>query len=153
MKKIFFSAALAAALVVAPAAVDAKKPDNPPAKSKRCKTVNRGFSVSGTNAVFTVTQNPDGTYDGSVTLKATKANKHARKSGVNAKDDTPETFQLDDTKIKGKDPATTQPDDTVKLTGKIKYAKKGSKKHPCGDQGFGSDRYGDPTIRKAHIRD
>ena len=155
MTKIMLTAVLGAALVAAPAAVEAKKPDNPGAQgnqgSKRCKSIKRGFVVKGTNASFAVTQNPDGTYDGSVTLTATKANRHAEKSGVNADDQTPETFQLDDTKIKG-DPAAVQPDDTVKLIGKVPYAKKGSRKRPCDDQGFGEDRYGDPAIRKASIK-
>ena len=150
MKRILMAAVMAAALVVAPAAI-AKKPDNAGSKSKRCAPAKVGFVVQGNNAVFTVTQNTDGTYDGEVTLTATQANKHARKSGVNDEDTAPETFQLDDAKIVG-DPATVTPTDTVKLVGKIERSKRGGKKKPC--EGFNADdRYGDPAIRKATIND
>lgn len=154
MKRILMAAVMAAALVVAPAAT-AAKPENPGSqgqgKSKRCAPSKVGFVVQGNNAVFTVTQNTDGTYDGEVTLTATQANKHARKSGVNDEDTAPETFQLDDAKIVG-DPATVTPTDVVKLVGKIERSKRGGKKKPC--EGFNADdRYGDPKIRKATIND
>lgn len=171
MKRIALTAVLGAALIAGPASVDAhhraghtKGPKGPPPKAKKCGVVKRGFVVRGTNASFAVTQNADGTYDGSVTLTATRANRHARKSGVNASDSTAETFALDDTKIKlvgvtdGSDPDTTvdpddvQATDVVRLIGKIPFAKRGPRKRPCGDQGFGSDRYGDPTIRRANVK-
>jgi hypothetical protein len=171
MKRTILAAVLGAALVVVPA-VDAKKPPKKAPHSKktpsskgRCGVVNKGWVVSGDNATFTVTQNADGTYDGTVTLTAHSANHHAKKSGVNATDTNSETFNLDDAKIvfgpdvtDGADADTTVgpgdvlATDTVKLIGKVPYAKKGSKKKPCtGHEDFGSDRYGDAKIRQVTV--
>lgn len=172
MKRVFLSAVLGAALIVTPVAQanhgsnHGKKPTQKktPDSKGRCGVVKKGFVVTGNNAVFNVTQNSDGTYDGTVTLTATQTNSHAKKSGVNATDTNPETFNLDDTKItfgegvtdgadEGTDvgPADVVASDRVKLIGKVAYAKKGSKKNPCSDRGFGSDRYGDYKIRKATV--
>ena len=171
MKRLVITA-LAGVLAVAVPAQAHHKPghDKPnthsnhsPSSKGRCGVVNRGWNVTGDNATFAVTKNADGTYDGTVTLITTGGNSHAHRSGVNSTDTTPETFNLDDTKIifenvtDGDDvdtevgPADVLATDTVKLIGKIPYAKKGSKKKPCADRGFGTDRYGDVKIRQAVV--
>jgi hypothetical protein len=163
------------ALIAVPA--QAKKPNHgksethkthakkAPESKGRCGVKKVGWNVSGDNATFAVTKNADGTYDGTVTLTAHKANGHAENSGVNADDTTAETFNLDNTKINFGEDVTDGPDegtdvgpadvvatDTVKLNGKVQRAKKGSKKKPCAArEGFNDKRYGAYTVRKATV--
>ena len=164
MKKILSMTAALALLV--PAAATAERPSSPgsqgkgktPSSKGRCGKVNKGYVVAGTLVSHTLTQNPDGTYDGTVTVKVTKANSHAKKSGATT--DSEQTYTLDDDKVSFGEGVTDGADegtdvgladvvagDKVRVLGKIAVQKKGSKKKACP-----GDRYGAVDVRKVGFK-
>src|SRR5436305_7103614 len=94
MKRLIVGALAVSAVIAVPAQANHGKPgthspnnhSHSHSSKGRCGVVNRGFTVTGNNATFAVTQNTDGTWSGDVTLTATGANSHAHKSGVNSTD-------------------------------------------------------------------
>lgn len=105
-------------------------------KSNRCKVHAHAFIVAGALESASLTKNADGSYDGSVTLKVERTNKHAR-----AHDGTSQTYTLDDAKVGFNvpdrdasgtvDAADLRPGDRVKLHGKVTR-----KNRKCDQTGF-----------------
>jgi opacity protein-like surface antigen len=164
LKRLVLAATLSVALATGATVAQADQPTHPPhppkanTHSKRCGIVKRAFIVSGDHATFAGTKNADGTYTGDLTLSPNRANRAARKSGVDTKNHTPITLHLENTKVKftggATDLSSLQPTDKVKVIGKIPYAKKGGHgKNACPDAGFGSDRYDSDhiTVRKVTV--
>jgi hypothetical protein len=177
LKKLMLSSAVAVALSVGVTAAQADNASHPnhghhhsaqsPTQGHRCGVVKKGFTVYGDQASSTATQT-NGKWNGPFTINdITRVNHHAKKAGLDPLPFTSGvTFTLSNTQVifvgvtdinadtqVGLD--DLQPTDTVKLIGKIKYAKKGGHgDNACPDQGFGSDRYDDPdsaTIRQVVI--
>jgi hypothetical protein len=172
LKKLMLSSAVAVALSVGVTAAQADNPTHPnhghhhsaqsPTQGHRCGVVKKGFTVYGDQASSTATET-NGKWNGPFTINdITRVNHHAKKAGLDPLPFTSGvTFTLSNTQVifvgfpPGSTLANLQPTDTVKLIGKIKYAKKGGHgDKACPDQGFGSDRYDDPdsaTIRQVVI--
>ena len=125
---------------------DRSKPDGKNPGSHKCKPHKVAYVASGTLESWSLTENTDGTYSGSVTVVVKHTNHHA----AGDKSSTPKaykvenvrlTFGLPDTDKDGK-PGTDDlaKGDSVKLIGKIStLAKK------CSHTGF------TPTITARHI--
>jgi len=112
---ILATALLALAVIVVPA--QAAKPPKPP-KPPKCVAHAVSYNVSGTlTTAGALTANSDGTYSGSLTVKVTKANDHAK-----ADKGTTRSYTLDHAKVSfGHGVSTTAPavNSRVKLKGTI----------------------------------
>src|SRR4051812_12269404 len=117
-------------------------------------TIHRGFVVKGTLVSFTAdAQATTDTTEASVTLTVTKANKHARRSGVAKGDEVTYTAATDEhgfkVRLSGFETNDT-PDagDKVRVVGKIDYTKK-----KCAPGTTREERYGDVNVRRVKIVD
>ncbi len=150
MKKFAALAALLAVGVVAPAQADkpdragradeAQKPSNAnKGKAKgRCVARSVGFNASGTLLEATLTAGAPGRYDGTISVKVTRANHGAPKGD--------QTYTLTGVRVRfgeGVDAAAPAVGSRVKISGKItKLAKK------CPTEGF------EPTVTvtRVHVK-
>jgi hypothetical protein len=133
-------------------------------KGKNCAAHNVGYQVSGTLVTMTPDDPNVAGNQGTVTLKVTAANSHARKSGEIADQDadkkgvqvvdatltvpaTGDDFEL---KLNGfEEPDTPSEGDRVKVSGRIPLTKK-----RCAPAGTSTaDRYGTPDVRRVTISD
>lgn len=159
--------AAAGALLAAPAAAIAAKPENAgkgKGKAKSCaKSATVGYQVGGTLVSVTADDPATESSEATVTLLVTSANAHARKSGeladqnaakkgLQVKDATytvpaGDAFTLKLNGYEGTD--TPSVGDRVKVSGKIKLTKK-----RCAPGGTSTaDRYGAPDVKKVTVTD
>lgn len=114
---------------------------------KRHCTIHRGFVVRGTLVSFTGGDSP------SVTLTVTKANRHARRSGISKGDEVTYSAATDENGFKvrlskyetGEAPKAG---DKVRVVGKIEYTKK-----KCAPDKSLEERYGDVNVKRVRIVD
>ena len=161
--------AAAGALLAAPAAGIAAKPENAgkgkgKGKAKSCaKAATVGYQVGGTLVSVTGDDPATEASEATVTLLVTSANAHARKSGELADQNaTKKGLQVKDAtytvpagdaftlKLNGYEGADTPSvGDRVKVSGKIKLTKK-----RCAPGGTSTaDRYGAPDVKKVTVTD
>jgi hypothetical protein len=121
---------------------------------KRHCTIHRGFVVRGTLVSFSAddpaTTDTDET---SVTLTVTKANKHARRSGIEKGDEVTYTAATDakgfKTRLAGYETGEApKAGDKVRVLGKIEYTKK-----KCAPDTTLQERYGDVNVKRVRIVD
>jgi hypothetical protein len=160
MKKVALLVA-AFALVAMPASAAPGKGKGKGKSGSNC-TLKRGFTVRGTLQSFTPDNPATEADEEEITITVTNANRHARRSGE-IEDQDPSTpgvqvkgatysvsgdpFKYKLVGYSGSD--TPSVGDKVKLVGKIRYTKK-----RCAPEGTSlEDRYGEPNIRKATIKD
>jgi hypothetical protein len=155
----------AGALLAAPAAGLAAKPvAKKPAKANACKPVKMPFIASGTFVSGTADDPATvGVNEGTVTLKITSANRHARNSGEIADQNamkkgvqvkganltvaTTDAYVLKLVGYQGTD--TVSVGDRVNLSGKVALAKK-----RCAPAGTSTaDRYGAVDVKRVTIHD
>ena len=141
MKRILLTASLVTALAAGGVTMaDARPAEGGKAQgqAKKCTKPNKvGFVVRGTFVSADAT---------SVTLKVTKANRHARKSGLVTVGESFTATPSDASKIRyvGRTGASdAQPTDKVKVKGKVTRLKKG-----CSDESFSPTA----TIRKVVVK-
>ena len=124
--KRFMLAIFAFAILVVPGASLAKP--TPPPKAQKCQPHTIAYVVSGTLVSGSLTANSDGTYNGSLTVHVTKANKHSK-----ADKGTTKAYTLTNAtaKLHGENPTTLTANSRVNLSGTItRLAKK------CNQTGF-----------------
>jgi len=154
----------AGALLVAPAASLAAKPTaKKPAKANSCKAVKAPFIASGTFVSGTADDPATAGNEGTVTLKLTSANRHARASGeitdqnatkkgvqvkgANLTIATTDAYVLKIVGYSGTD--TVSVGDRVNVSGKVALTKK-----RCAPAGTSTaDRYGAVDVKKVTIHD
>lgn len=153
MKKLAITTALALAALAVPAAAkdhpdhstkakaETEHGQSHEAKTPQCKLHGAGYVAGGTLESGTLTKNADGTYDGTLTVKVSRANHHAK-----ADKGTSRTYTLDDARVKlhGQDGAALKPGSRVKVQGKV------SKLSQKCDQ---TDSTATTTIKRANIKD
>jgi hypothetical protein len=129
----------------APAKAKAQKcpdatPPAPGATSQKCRPRTVSYRVSGTLVSGTLTQNPDGTYNGTLVVHVTNTNHHAKTDKG-----TDKSYAVDHAKVKPNEAtaAALTPGSRVKLKGTV--TKLGRK---CDQTGFTPAT----TIKKATIK-
>jgi hypothetical protein len=154
MKKLALTTVLALAALAVPAAakdhpdhVDkakgkakAEHGHSEQAKTRACKMHGTAYVAGGTLESGSLTKNADGTYDGTLTVKVSQANHHARADKATSK-----AYTLDDARVNlhGQDPAALAPGSRVKLQGKVTKLNK-----RCDQSAFTATT----TIRKASVK-
>ena len=150
MKKLALTTALALAALAVPAAAKdhpdhgakakTKTEHGQKAKARNCNAHGVAYVAGGTLDSGTLTQNADGTYDGTLTVKVAQANHHAK-----ADKSTSKTYTLDHARVNlhGQDPAALKPGSRVKLQGKVSKLN-----NKCDQTGFAATT----TIRKASVK-
>src|SRR3954470_8167637 len=117
-------------------------------------TIHRGFVVKGTLVSFTADDPATtDTSEASVTLTVTKANKHARRSGIAKGDEVTYTAATDENgfrvRLSGYETAEApKAGDKVRVVGKIEYTKK-----KCAPDKTLEERYGDVNVKRVKITD
>jgi hypothetical protein len=117
-------------------------------------TIHRGFVVKGTLVSFTADDPATtDTNEASVTLTVTKANKHARRSGVAKGDEVTYTAATDEKGFKVRlsqyeSSESPKAGDKVRVVGKIEYTKK-----KCAPDKTTEERYGDVNVKRVKITD
>ena len=153
MKKLALTTALALAALAVPAAAkdhpdhgnkakaQAEHGESQHGKAHKCIAHGIGYVVGGTLDSGTLTANPDGTYDGTLTVKVAQANHHAKADKTTSK-----TYTLDNARVNlhGKDPAALKPGSRAKLQGQVTRLNK-----KCDQTAFTATT----TINKASIKD
>jgi hypothetical protein len=153
MKKLALTTALALAALAGPAAAkdhpdhgnkahaQAEHGQSQQGKARRCTAHGAAYVVGGTLDSGTLTANPDGTYDGTLTVKVAQANHHARADRT-----TSRAYTLDHARVNlhGQDPAALKPGSRVKLQGKVTKLNR-----KCDQSAFTATT----TIRRASIKD
>jgi hypothetical protein len=112
----------------------------PTSTSQKCQPRTVAYRVAGTLVSGTLTQNPDGTYSGTLVVHVARANHHAQ-----ADKGTDKSYALDHAKVKlhGENAAALIPASRVQLKGTITKLNK-----KCDQTGFAPAT----TIRKATIK-
>jgi hypothetical protein len=153
MKKLALTTALALAALAGPAAAkdhpdhgnraraQAEHGQSQPAKARKCTAHGVAYVVAGTLDSGALTANPDGTYDGTLTITVAHANHHAK-----ADKTTSRSYTLDHARVNlhGQDPAALKPGSRVKLQGRITKLNK-----KCDQTAFTATT----TIKRADIKD
>jgi hypothetical protein len=130
-----------------------KGANNGKAHKKHC-TIHRGFVVKGTLVSFTADDPATtDTNEASVTLTVTRANKHARRSGIAKGDEVTYTAATDENgfrvRLSGYETAEApKAGDKVRVVGKIEYTKK-----KCAPDKTLQERYGDVNVKRVKITD
>ena len=131
MKKLALTTALVFAALAGPAAAkdhsdrsdhgDKAKPktehgQSEQAKGHKCMVHGSAYVAGGTLESGSLTQNADGSYDGTLTVKVSRANHHAQADRATSK-----AYTLTGARVKlhGQDPAALKPGSRVKLQGKV----------------------------------
>ena len=116
----------------------------------RC-VVNKGYVVKGTLVSYTGDDPATPADEGSVTLTVTRANRHARRSGVTTGssytvDGSTDSFKA---RLSGFDTGQTPAaGDKVRVVGKVAVTKR-----RCAPDASVEDRYGDANVRRVKIVD
>jgi hypothetical protein len=110
--------------------------------------VNKAFVVKGTLSDFEADTSADPGYQGSVEITVTRANRHARRSGVDAGDSFTADTSTDAFRLAISGGTTPDSGDKVRIVGKVAVERK-----KCAPEKTLAERYGDVNIRRVKIID